>query len=335
MSRASVGAVPIGRNEGERLRRCLEGLAGRVGAVVYVDSGSSDGSVDVARSLGFDAVELDMSIPFSAGRARNAGFEHLMEQHADLEFVQFVDGDCELSEGWLERGLEALQHDPELAIVCGRRREIHPEASIYNRLCDLEWDSPAGETRACGGDFLARTAAFAEVGGFDSTFVAGEEPELCLRLRKRGWRIHRLGAEMTLHDADMTDVSQWWRRAQRSGHAYAQTSWIHRSASGSQGVLPLRSIALWAIGIPFLALGGAIATDGWSLLLFAAFPLQVIRVARAQRRRGRGSRDAWSYATSVVAGKFAQASGVARFLFDRLRGRRATLIEYKRPKHSN
>jgi GT2 family glycosyltransferase len=329
MSEGGVGAVAIGRNEGERLRRCLESLAHSVHAAVYVDSGSSDGSAELARSFGFDVVELDMSIPFSAGRARNAGFEQLVARHPDVAFVQFVDGDCELVSGWLERARAALECDPQLAIVCGRRRERHPDVSIYNRLCDLEWDSPVGEATACGGDFLARASAFERVGGFDPTFIAGEEPEMCLRLREQGWRIERLDAEMTHHDAAMSSVGEWWRRVQRAGYAYAHTTWTHGRASGRQGVRPIRSIFIWSLLLPALALGAAAWTSGLSLSLLLAHPLQVVRVARSQRAAGRSPRDAWSFAAAVVAGKFAQATGVARFLADRARGRRATLIEYK------
>ena len=78
-SRSSVGAVAIGKNEGERLRICLQSLAKQVSRLVYVDSGSSDGSVELARSVEAVVVELDPRIPFTAARARNAGVERLTE----------------------------------------------------------------------------------------------------------------------------------------------------------------------------------------------------------------------------------------------------------------
>src|SRR5215472_6326791 len=128
---ASIGVVAIGRNEGERLRRCLESVVRQADAVVYVDSGSTDGSVALARSLGVETVELDLSIPFTAARARNAGLRRLLEVDPAVEFVQFVDGDCEIVPGWLERAAEELATRPDVAIVCGRRRERFPQASAY------------------------------------------------------------------------------------------------------------------------------------------------------------------------------------------------------------
>src|SRR5690606_7009146 len=160
-----LGVVTIGRNEGERLRRGLEALRRllpEATPIVYVDSGSTDGSVAMARSLGVEVVELDMSTPFTMARGRNAGYEHLTRAHPDIEFVQFIDGDCELVEGWIERALQKFEEDSRIGVVSGRRRERFPEASIYNQLADVEWNTPIGEVKYCHGDAMMRIAAFDE-----------------------------------------------------------------------------------------------------------------------------------------------------------------------------
>ncbi|MCC5870161.1 MAG: glycosyltransferase, partial [Gammaproteobacteria bacterium] len=225
-----VGVVAIGRNEGERLRICLQSLRAPDGSpmpVVYVDSGSSDDSVALARALGVEVVQLDMSIAFTAARARNAGVERLRELLPQAKYVQFIDGDCELDSSWLEPALAFLEAHQEFAVVCGRRRERYPERSIYNLLCDFDWDGPCGEVAACGGDSLVRLPALQTVGGFRASLIAGEEPELCVRLRRAGWKIMRLDREMCLHDAAMYRFSQWWKRSSRAGHAYAEGAWLH------------------------------------------------------------------------------------------------------------
>src|SRR4051812_21398157 len=180
---APIGAVVIGRNEGERLRRCLESVVGRVRQVVYVDSGSSDGSIALAVALGVEVLRLDLRQPFTAARARNAGFARLGDCGQELRYVQFVDGDCEVVGGWFEKARAFLEDHPEVAVVCGRRRERHPEHSVYNMLCDIEWDTPVGEAKACGGDALMRCDAFRQVNGYRPDLIAGEEPDLCVRLR--------------------------------------------------------------------------------------------------------------------------------------------------------
>ena len=132
--------------------------------MVYVDSGSTDGSVALARSMGAEVVELDLSIPFTAARARNAGFERLEQVAPGIDLVQFIDGDCDVAPGWLERAADAMAGRPKVAVVAGRRRERHPDRTLYNRLADLEWDSPIGEADGCGGDAMVRASAFSARG---------------------------------------------------------------------------------------------------------------------------------------------------------------------------
>lgn len=325
-----VGVVAIGRNEGARLVACLRSAVEQASAVVYVDSGSTDGSCAAARDLGAEVVELDLAIPFTAARARNVGFRRLMELYPAVEFVQFVDGDCELRTEWLPRATAELQANDELAVVCGRRRERFPEASVYNRLCDLEWDTPVGEAKACGGDALMRVAALAEVGGFDDALIAGEEPELCVRLRRRGWRIRRLDVEMTWHDAAMTRFAQWRRRSMRAGHAFAEGAALHGAPPERHWVREARSNWTWGLAVPLAAAAAAPFTGGLSLLVAAAlYLLLAYRVWRHARRRGRNVRDAATYACFTTLGKFPQAFGQWHFAWNRRRGKRSGLIEYK------
>lgn len=323
-----TGVVVIGRNEGERLERCLASTGAL--PTVYVDSGSSDGSPESARAQGVEVVELDPSRPFSAGRARNEGFEHLLRIAPTTRYVQFVDGDCELDPGWIEAGRAALEARPEVAVAFGRRRERHPEASLYNRLADLEWQGRAGEVEACGGDALVRAEAFRAVGGFDRRLIAGEEPELCLRLRRRGFRILRLEREMTRHEAGLERFSQWWRRQKRAGHAFAESAWLHGSEPERFRVREAASILAWSLGLPgvvvLLTAGGASPAP---LALLAAYPLLAARIAWRRSREGHAA-DAFLYAGACVLGKFAGLAGVLAFARSRLGpGGRTALIEYK------
>jgi GT2 family glycosyltransferase len=315
-----VAAVVIGRNEGARLVACLDSLAGRVARVVYVDSGSSDGSVAAAAARGAEVVALDLSRPFTAARARNEGAACLAAEGIP-RFIQFLDGDCTLAPGWIDTARAALLTDPGLALVCGRRRERHPEASLWNRLIDREWDRPAGETKACGGDFMIRSEAFAQVGGFDPRVIAGEEPEMCVRLRRAGWRIVRLDAEMTTHDAAMTRLSQWWRRARRAGYAYALGASLHGAPPERHYVRQLRRAVLWGGALPLVALTLALVVSPWALLLLMAYPAQAARLAA---RDGDAAHSAF-----LVLAKVPEALGAAAFALDRARGRTPAIIEYK------
>ena len=343
-----IGVVAIARNEGERLRRCLESLRerGKGATVVYVDSGSTDGSVEVARSLGVEVVTLDLSIPFTAARARNEGFARLIELDPLVRFVQFLDGDCEVAEGWLDQGRSTLEERPSAVVVFGRRREKFPERSLYNRLADVEWDMAIGSTgpdgmpEACGGDALFRAESFRAVGGFDPTVPAGEEPELCQRLRARGGSVVRLDADMTWHDSAMLKFSQWARRQFRTGYGGLDFSTRFGKVQGRDD--PFRrqivSARVWGLGWPLVSLATTVA--GWILggpvpATFAAIVLLLIPVAQAARiaskNLGRtGSPGAAiAYGLLTMLAKPLQLAGQCLYLRDHRAGRHARLIEYK------
>jgi len=324
-----IGVVAIGRNEGDRLRRCLESVIGQVRQVVYVDSGSTDGSAAMARSLGADVVDLDLSIPFTAARARNAGLERLVSLHPDLAYVQFVDGDCEVVAGWLETAQHELDSHADWAVVCGRRRERFPEQTPYNKLCDMEWNTPIGEAKACGGDALMRIVAVQKADGYNPTLIAGEEPELCVRLRQQGWKIYRLDAEMTLHDAQMTRFGQWWKRSLRAGHAFAEGAYLHGQPPECHWVKETRSNWLWGLVIPGVAIALAIPTHGLSLLLLLGYGLMAYKIYRYMKGTGLSNSDAALYGVFCMVGKVPNGLGQLQFYWNKFMGQKSRLIEYK------
>ncbi len=327
--RNRVGAVVIGRNEGERLIRCLKSLTGCVKHIVYVDSGSSDGSPQAARVLGVTVVTLDGSMRFTAARARNSGFERSLQAEPKFEFIQFVDGDCEVVDGWVDRAAETLSARPDVAAVCGMRRERNPHMSIYNWICDVEWNGPTGEASYFGGDVMIRAEAFRQVSGYDTSLIAGEDPELSVRLRHYGWKILRLDADMTRHDAAMTRFGQWWTRSVRGGHAYAQGAAMHGWSADRHYVRPCVRIVFWSLIVPFSILGFAWPTKGLSMVLLLLYPLQVTRIAMRRRVAGDTKHFAWTYALFCQLAKWPQLIGMLIYVISLLSARPSQLIEYK------
>jgi len=310
-----IDAVVIGRNEGARLVACLQSLGTTVRRIVYVDSGSVDGSVAAAQALGVDVIALDMSQPFTAARARNAGLAALNAP----EFVQMVDGDCRVDPGWLRAAVAAFGQHRGAVVICGRRRERFPQASVYNRLIDREWDTPLGSVAACGGDALMRYAPVMTVGGYRDDLIAGEEPELCLRLRVAGGQVWRIGAEMTVHDAAITRFGQWWRRTARAGHAYAEGAALHGGGQDRHWVKETRRALVWGAILPILVLAAAVVHPAGALLMLI-YPAQIWRLAQ---------QGGWQWAAFSVLGKFAEAWGVLGYWLSRARGKKQRLMEYK------
>ncbi len=322
----AIGMVVIGRNEGARLVRCLESCAREQAPVVYVDSGSTDGSPAAARALGAQVLALDMSFPFTAARARNEGFAALIAAFPHVDRVQFLDGDCELVPGWVAAASAFLDDHLQVAAVCGRRVERFPEASVYNRLCDIEWNTPVGEAKAFGGDVLIRVQALAASGGYRPDLIAGEEPELCVRLRAAGGTVWRLGLDMTLHDAAMTRWKQWWRRSVRAGHAFAEGAWLHGAPPERHFVAETRRALLWGAALPLVLLVLTLARPALAWL-WLVYPLQWLRVALMLRRQHRPL--PWTQSAFFLQGRFAEAAGALRFWWGRTMERRSALIEYK------
>ena len=266
---------------------------------------------------------LDASVPFTAARARNAGFDRLKELGPDVERVMFVDGDCEVDAEWLPRAERYLDEHEDYAAVCGRRRERYPGATVYNYLCDVEWDTPVGDAKSCGGDAMMRAEAFAAVRGFNPGLIAGEEPELCVRLRGAGWKIRRIDQEMTLHDADVTRFSQWWTRMRRGGHAYAEGAAMHGTPPERHWVRESRRAVMWGLVLPILAIAASPFSKGLSLALLLLYPLNLVRIARRLSRAGEPR--PWTVATFLVLSKFPEGQGWLRYQTGRLTGSRSKL----------
>lgn len=329
------GIVAIGRNEGERLRLCLESLSSFEVPTVYVDSDSTDSSVPTALSYGVAVLQLDPSEPMSAARARREGFRQLLHNHPDLEYVLFVDGDCQLAPQWPQHALAFLEEHRDVGAVCGRRRELHPENSVFNRICDQEWDTPVGEAMAVGGDAFFRCEAYQQAGEFDPTVPAGEEPELCKRLRDHGWKIWRLDAEMTTHDAAMTRFGQWWRRQFRTG--YAGLNVERRFQLGLFSRI-LKSALIWGLVLPGVALFSAftlylLSYPGTAVLVIivamSLFMLQLLRISLRNCKTGGSLWHALQYGFFTMASKLPIALGALRQWLEAAMGKQAQLVEYK------
>jgi GT2 family glycosyltransferase len=317
----AVDVVLIGRNEGNRLIAGLASVQGQARQIVYVDSGSTDSSVAEARAVGATAVELDMSTPFTAARARNAGFDAL----DDPALVMFMDGDCTLQPGFLDAARAHLEANPTLGLVTGWRSEILPDDSVYNAICDWEWHRPAGPIEACGGDMMVRATAWTAIGGMDPTVIAAEDDEFCTRLHKAGWGLERIPTDMTAHDAAMTRFGQWWARAVRTGHGFAQVGHLHPDYFQRER----QRVLLFGLILPVLFVLGLITAPLLSLLVLALYGVSHLRSLRGLQNDGFAPSQAQPLALLLTVSKFPNLIGMATFQLRHLRGKQMHIIEYK------
>ncbi len=329
----TLSVVVIGRNEGERLRRCLRSVAAMRHShfdieTIYVDSGSVDGSVALAASTGVRTISLQPERP-SAALGRNAGW-----REAQGEFILFLDGDTVLDPDFVADSLPEFA-EARVAVVWGHRRELDTERSIYNRVLDLDWIYAPGWTPFCGGDALFRRSMLVAANGFDETLIAGEEPELCRRILALGGRILHVDRPMTGHDLAMTRWSQYWRRATRAGHAFAEVSerfrgtenpfWLDASEGNERRALALGGLVLAALA------GSILLGSVWPALLGAA-ALGLLAARTAWKARWKSS----SPVTLALYGIHAHLQqipiyvGQLQYRRSRRKGQRLALIEYNR-----
>jgi hypothetical protein len=287
----SVSVVVIGMNEARHLPACFASIASsRVSPceVIYVDSGSTDASCELAELFGADLL-VSQGSRASAAAARNAG---LARVRGDV--VHFVDGDMSMDGDWLQAALAALAADNLLACVFGRVDELG--TSLADRIIGRDWSNRRpGLALAPGSGGTFRTRVLRQVGGYPEDLVAGEETELGRRLRAGGYRIRCLPATMGGHELGISSVKAYWARGMRAGLARWQLA-------GMRALTPVEWVNLVK---PFVFTGGAVATlaltlsSGRSRLL--GLLGMVTATALVTRLTVRAARDGDSISTAVAA----------------------------------
>jgi glycosyltransferase involved in cell wall biosynthesis len=322
--RALLGVVIIGRNEESTIQASIESASPY--PLVYVDSGSSDQSVELAKASKAHVIELDDSKAYTAARGRNAGFRYLSEQYPDIQYIQFVDGDSTLSKGWLEYGAAVLEKKPRTAAVQGILDERYPDLSIYNKLCEMEWKRVVGPIDYITGLSMIRVKALKETGGYDETIIAGEEPELSLRFIKLGYVMELLDYKMATHDAKMLRFMQWWTRCLRYGHGFSEH--LEMEGANKKYIREKFSTLFWAGVIPSLIILSLAFAPLFSVFIASSYVYLIWKIMKFRQRTYNDSqKDGILYACFLCFAKFPQLLGMCLYHYRTLFKKEKTLIE--------
>jgi glycosyltransferase involved in cell wall biosynthesis len=318
-----LGIVVIGRNEGNRLIKCLHSVLKVKAPAVYVDSQSSDNSVAEAESLNVTTVILNTSKPINAARARNEGFNNLIHNYPSIQYVHFIDADCELAENWLHAAVVELDKQKQVAVICGRLHEKYRNQSVYMRLCDMDWYRQPGFIDACGGIATYRREIFQHLNGFNETLIAGEEPELCQRIKQNGYSILCLPEDMGTHDSAMLYFWQWWKRCVKIGFGYTNgAEWGGYSKQ-------YRSATIWGGYVPIIILLSLLWTN-YSILLLLLYPIQVLRIfLQTHKNNNLSTYDKGIYALFCVLAKFPEMQGIFLYFLKKKYNHKQVLMSYK------
>jgi len=323
MADTNTGIVVIGRNEGQRLIYCLESVLVTGYPIIYVDSQSTDNSVNEALSRNIEVIQLDSTKPLSAARARNEGFKRLVELNPSIKYVHFIDADCELESEWLQRASIHLERQEEVAVVCGRLREKHRNDSVYMILCDIDWYRSSGIINSCGGIATYRRSVFESLDGFNENLIAGEEPELCSRIRSNNQNILCLEAEMGTHDSAMTRFSQWWTRSVKVGYGFMSGSqW---GGWGKQ----YKSSLFWGGLLPFFILITIFFSINLAIVFFILYPVQIYRIySNFEGDPSLTNSERWLFSIFCVLAKFPETQGILTYYVNKVL-KKNQIIQYK------
>ncbi len=225
----SISVIIIGVNVEKHIENCVTSVMktdypnDKI-EIIYVDGGSNDNSVKIAKSFTYvKTIELNDHHP-TPGKGRNNGYKA-----AKSELIQFLDADTVIHPKWFKTAVPYIKNN--IAAVRGKRIEKYPRKNNYHLIGDIEWHISSGQysdtftegpCRSFGGDVLMLKQILESVDGFDETLIAGEDPDLSYRIRQTGLTIYIINAVMTTHDLNMTSFQQYFKRAYRSGHAYAE-----------------------------------------------------------------------------------------------------------------
>ena len=210
----SVVVVVVSYNSAKYLPVCLGSLSGVGVEIIVVDNGSADDSVAVARRHGVRVIANSENRGLAAAANQGAGA-------SAAEFLLFLNPDTVLLDGFADL-LRALVQEPQAGAVagllldCSGRPQVGfnvrslpsfvtlaCEVLLMNRLwrrnpvnrryrcLDVPLDRPGEIEQPAGACLLVRRRALEQVGYWDEHFYPlwFEDVDLCLRLRRSGYRI--------------------------------------------------------------------------------------------------------------------------------------------------
>lgn len=182
--------------------------------LILIDNASSDNTLTVARAHFPHARIVENEFNQGFAKACNQGLKN-----AETDWVLFFNPDAVLREGALEKLINEASQDTEMAIIGhgllgldGDTQEnlsrVYPGEEYF-----IEGKSPwesfkGGVASLIGASLLCQRSKMLELRGFDEDFfLYGEDLDLCLRTRKKGWGIGYLDEALAVHVGGHSEAS--------------------------------------------------------------------------------------------------------------------------------
>jgi glycosyltransferase involved in cell wall biosynthesis len=270
--------VPV-FNSRRHLKVSLDSVVGAVehygnAELIVLDNGSTDGSYEILQTEYCHAKVL--SVPgLTIAALRNRGAEQ-----AEGEYLAFIDSDCLVPANYFDQALGVF--NSVTAAATGSTCELPDTATwierSWNALHVRRKDGYVNYLNS--GNLVVKSAAFREVGGFNSTLVTGEDAELANRLTRAGLGIYESHRVRAIHLGIPRSLGQFVRRQ----------AWYGQGTFGDlRRWKPLTTILLYLVFVVigllnlYFSPGPVVVRLGIFVLLFNLIPALAVGYRFSQR----------------------------------------------------
>lgn len=234
-----LSVIIIGKNEEKHLKKCFQSVVKAVSGIkdsemIYVDSASTDRSVEIAQLFPARILQLKPEWELSAAAGRYIGF-----LRSEGKYLFFIDGDSFIYRGWLSHAIRFMDENPAVSGVAGVVHEIFlgSDGSVCGFLRNrYGQDDQTVEASTLGGIALYRQHTLEKVGPFNPYIPVDEERELALRIRKDGLKIVRIPEPMAITTGpERETIKEVMRRSRtRLYHFGIPLKYCQRNGMGGQ-----------------------------------------------------------------------------------------------------
>lgn len=310
----TVSVVIKALNEEEKIGLAIESalraLSNIGGEVILADSHSIDRTVEIASRYPVKIVKLSHPEDRCCGVGGQLGYQISLG-----DYIWIVDGDMELSEGFVENAIFCLEKEPLLAGVGGRVVERNLESLEFRaRLLRAPKNLQPGFVDRLDGGGVYRRSAIESLGYFTNRNLHSyEEYELAARLRSKGWLLKRIPTDAVSHFGHKTEAFSLLLRRWKTGYICGIGELLRSSMGKPHFPLVVREIGelhlygavvLWWIVLFALMAFEFFSGRGGGVVLFVALmPILIMAVKKRSILTALYSVVSWNfYASGLICG---------------------------------
>jgi len=309
-----ISVVIIGLNISEKVVNCIKSVKESKYPnleIIYVDGGSSDGSVEKVKKLGYVKVIESNHENQTGGRQRNIGW-----RSSKSDLIQFLDGDVLMDPNWINHAFKKI--NDRFIAVCGYRKERYPNKNWYNLINDIDWEKNIGETHHFGAEVLIKKSVLDDVGGYDDELISGQNGDISFRIKEKGYHILRIDKIMSYHNIKKNNFRKYFWRNFRHGYGHIQVAIRHYKKNGRRLLNNYIKIVIKGILNPVLILLFIFFKNFYFLIFIFLINLNTMATFFLSKRKGFNNKQSLIYVAHQLFFIYPFTLGIFRFFIGKL-----------------